>query len=99
MSETVLQSTVATAQHGVARADGELSVTAQHLSFTPFNRQLGLGPYQIPRDEIVAVERCTAKGAGILPLTNDAIRLTLNNGQAYQFIVAHPEQWATLLCA
>ncbi len=93
MSEKIIKSSVATMQVGVARADGKLSLTNLEVIFEPYNRKLAFGPYLLKRDEIVSVERCIGKGAGIMPVTSDAIRITLSDERVFEFIIAEPHQW------
>lgn len=90
---SVIKSANAAVQRGVARADGKLSLTAASLEFTPYNNQLGLGPYQVARTEIVRAEKCLGKGGGFLPVTTDAMRITLSSGDCLEFIVANPQEW------
>ncbi|MFB2682001.1 hypothetical protein [Shewanella mangrovisoli] len=97
MQENLIRSTIATAQDGVARADGQLIVTEQLVCFSPYNKTLGLGPYQLQRKDIAKVESCWGKGGGILPVTSDAIKITLIDGCEYQFILASPQEWLNLL--
>ncbi|QSX38262.1 hypothetical protein [Shewanella sedimentimangrovi] len=99
MESQTIKSTVAAVQNGVARADGKLSLTVSDLSFVPYNTQLGLGPYSIPRGEITKVEKCLGKGGGIMPVTRDALRITLDGGKQFEFILANPEDWLALLSA
>ncbi|MEI8598385.1 hypothetical protein P4S64_14670 [Vibrio sp. M60_M31a] len=33
------------------------------------------------------------KGAGIMPVTSEAIRITLSDQRAYEFVIAEPNQW------
>ncbi|GAB6262618.1 hypothetical protein [Photobacterium sp. R1] len=97
MSEKIIQSSVATVQIGVARADGKLSITDSDVTFVPFNQQFGLGPYRFSRHEIASVVQCFGKGGGIMPVTRDAIRITLSSEQVYEFIIAEPKQWVKAL--
>ncbi|WKE64794.1 hypothetical protein PVT67_14140 [Gallaecimonas kandeliae] len=97
MPEKMMRSSVATVQLGVARADGKLSLTDSDVSFVPFNEQFGLGPYRFKRDEIKSVAKCLGKGGGIMPVTTDAIRVTLSDESCYEFIVAEAEQWIEAL--
>ncbi|MFB2780260.1 hypothetical protein ACE017_13945 [Shewanella mangrovisoli] len=97
MQESLIKSAIATVQNGVARADGQLSVTEQMVCFSPYNKTLGLGPYQLQRKDIAKVESCWGKGGGILPVTSDAIKITLIDGSVYQFILASPQEWLNLL--
>ncbi|MCE2572955.1 hypothetical protein [Motilimonas eburnea] len=94
---TIIKSTIATVQQGVARADGKLVLTGDEVRFTPFNQQLGLGPYVFKPEQISTVTRCLGKGGGIIPITTDAIRVTLVDQQVYEFIVAEPDSWITAL--
>ncbi|MFV0597451.1 hypothetical protein [Shewanella sp.] len=97
MQESLIKSAIAMAQEGVARADGQLSVTEQMVCFSPYNKTLGLGPYKLQRKNIAKVEPYWGKGGGILPVTSDAIKITLDDGSAYQFILANPQEWLSLL--
>ncbi|MCL1121279.1 hypothetical protein N7V09_14885 [Shewanella seohaensis] len=97
MQENLIRSAIATAQDGVARADGQLTVTDQMVCFSPYNKTLGLGPYQLQRKDIAKVESCWGKGGGILPVTSDAIKITLDDGSVYQFILANSQEWLNLL--
>lgn len=45
MVDELIKSSLTTAQMGVAKADGKLTLTTTALSFVPFNAQLGLSPY------------------------------------------------------
>lgn len=92
-SEQQLKSATAAVQRGVARADGKLHLTASRLEFTPYNTQFGLGPYSFERGQIAGVEKCLGKGGGILPVTTDALRISLTSGDSYEFILANPEEW------
>jgi hypothetical protein len=97
----VIRSSVATAQVGVARADGKLSLTDSEVTFVPFNEQFGLGPYRFKRNEITSVVKCFGKGGGIIPVTTDAIRVTLSNEFYYEFyyefIVIEAGEWIEAL--
>ncbi|MBR8845740.1 MULTISPECIES: hypothetical protein [Pseudoalteromonas] len=93
MTDMATVSSMATVQCGVARADGRLWATADTLHFTPFNTLLGLGPYQIDIVDVIKVEQCLGKGAGLLPLTTQAIQITLKSNQTFKFILSEPESW------
>ncbi len=97
MSKTLIRSSVASVQSGVAKADGTLSLTASELAFSPYNKQLGLGPYVINKNDIVSAEKCTAKGGGFIPITHDAMRITLKSEQHFEFIVSQPHAWIDAL--
>ena len=97
MSVNLIKSSIATVQNGVARADGKLQLTESEVIFEPFNQELGLGPYQFKRAEIAAVGKCLGKGGGIIPITTEAIRITLHSEQVYEFIIAQPSQWIAFL--
>ena len=97
MSVNRIKSSIATVQNGVARADGKLQLTEFEVIFEPFNQEFGLGPYQFKRAEIAAVGKCLGKGGGIIPITTEAIRITLQSEQVYEFIIAQPSQWIALL--
>lgn len=97
MSDIGIKSSIATIQAGVARADGKLSLTDSEVTFVPFNQQFGLGPYRFSSSDIVSVEKCFGKGGGIIPVTTDAIRITLSNEKVYEFIVTEPTQWIAAL--
>ncbi|MCE0558441.1 hypothetical protein [Motilimonas sp. E26] len=97
MSTNIIKSSVATVQVGVAKADGKLLLTDSVVIFEPYNQQFGLGPYQFKRNEITSVTKCLGKGGGILPITTDAIRITLSSGQVYELIISDPEQWISEL--
>ncbi|RZG14752.1 hypothetical protein EXT47_12650 [Pseudoalteromonas sp. CO342X] len=93
MTDMATISSMATVHCGVARADGRLWATAGTLHFTPFNTLLGLGPYQIDIADVIKVEPCLGKGAGLLPITAQAIQITLKSNQTFQFILSEPESW------
>lgn len=97
MSGSMYKSSIAAIQNGVARADGKLEVSESEIRFVPFNQTLGLGPYCIERQQIRCVERTVGKGGGLLPVTKDAIKITLQNNKVYEFILASPEEWITIL--
>ena len=97
MSQTVLRSANAAVQNGVARADGTLKLTDTDLCFTPFNDKFGLGPYTLSRSEITTSDCTSVKAGGIMPLSQDALRITLNSGKHYEFILANVDQWIDLL--
>ncbi len=94
-----LKSATASIQKGVARADGKLYFTGDKLIFEPFNQQFGLGPYAISCDEIVSVEPCQGRGGGLIPVTRDAMRITLSDAMTYEFILQDPTGWIDLLHA
>ncbi|MCL2920235.1 hypothetical protein [Shewanella litorisediminis] len=93
------KSATAAVQRGVARADGKLSLADSTLTFTPYNSQFGLGPYQLAVTDIARVEKCLGKGGGLLPVTRDALRITLSGGDSYEFILANPDDWIAALGA
>ncbi|OZG72658.1 hypothetical protein BTA51_14100 [Hahella sp. CCB-MM4] len=97
MESNRLKESTATIQNGVARADGKLCVTESHIHFEPYNKEFGLGPYELERKTVSKVEKCWGKGGGILPITSEAIKITLIDGTEYQFILANPEEWISLL--
>lgn len=97
MAGEIIKSATATIQVGVARADGKLSLTETQVTFEPYNQKLAFGPYILKRDEIVSVEKCIGKGAGIMPVTSEAIRITLSDQRAFEFIIAEPNQWLAAL--
>ena len=98
MSELMIKSTVASLQSGAVRVDGKLVMFESKVQFEPFNPQAYLGPYTFKTDSIVHVERCLGKGAGVFPVTTDAIRITLDSGDEYEFIVAYADDWVEMLC-
>ncbi|MDF0534186.1 hypothetical protein KDN34_15245 [Shewanella yunxiaonensis] len=91
--DSLIKSTPATVQLGVAKADGRLVLEHQRLTFEPFNRQLGMGPYQIALSSIVSAKKCRGTAAGVFPISCDALELQLQDGSVYQFIVANPQEW------
>ncbi|KNC66532.1 hypothetical protein [Pseudoalteromonas ardens] len=93
MNKTSTSVSIATIQNGVARSDGKLSATKDALIFEPLNKKFGLGPYHIERSAISKIERCYGTGAGILPVTTEAIRVTLINDHSYEFIIANAKEW------
>ncbi|QSX32306.1 hypothetical protein JYB87_11020 [Shewanella avicenniae] len=93
----VIQTARATIQRGAAHADGQLTLTATELCFAPYNQQFGLGPYRIARNTIDRIEASSAKAAGILPISTDAIRIRLQDGQVYELILANTAQWINAL--
>ena len=97
MNNKILKSSTATYQGGVARADGKFYVTQGEVRFEPYNESAGLGPYTFTRSAIVKIEKSAGRGAGILPLTSDAITITLDKEDTYDFILANPDEWIRLL--
>lgn len=97
MQAITIKSTTATIQKGAIKADGKFTLTDSDVTFTPFNMQFGLGPYTFARHEIVKVSKCLGTGAGIFPLTQDAIEVVLKDNSNYQFIVSNAEEWIKLL--
>ncbi|GGP74791.1 hypothetical protein [Shewanella ulleungensis] len=97
MSSEIIKSSFTAVQIGVARSDGKLHLTQSTIIFEPFNKAQGLGPYTLIRDDIDSVTRCMGKGGGIMPVTADAIRITLKSKQVYEFIIAEPNQWIAAL--
>lgn len=98
MSDHQIQKKVlATAQLGAAHCDGYLSLSAVELHFAPFNQAYGLGPYHLKLHEISKVETTCGKGGGFIPLVSEAIRITMADSSEYQFILAEPNSWLTLL--
>ncbi|MEC4088525.1 hypothetical protein [Pseudoalteromonas rubra] len=93
MNKTPTSVSIATIQNGVARSDGKLSATKDVLIFEPLNKKFGLGPYYIERSAISKIEMYYGKGAGVLPVTTEAIRVTLINGHSYEFIIANAKEW------
>lgn len=76
MDDGYIKSATATVQNGVAKADGKLSVTTSSIHFEPYNKEFGLGPYELDRNAVVKVSKCWGKGGGILPVTSDGIELS-----------------------
>ncbi len=97
MQDTTLKSITATVQNGVAKADGKFWITETDVHFAPYNKDFGPGPLKIERSSISRVEKCSGKGAGILPITSDAIEVSLHDGSTYQFIVSNPDELIVLL--
>ncbi|GGP88201.1 hypothetical protein [Shewanella ulleungensis] len=95
--ENLIKSVTATLQAGVAKSDGKLTLTTSHINFEPYNKQLGLGPYTFELSHIIKVKKSMAKGAGILPLSTDAIELTFTDNQIKTFILANADEWMRLL--
>ncbi|MBY5991326.1 hypothetical protein [Ferrimonas balearica] len=89
----------ATLQLGVARSDGHLSLTPTELHFAPLNDHLGLGPYALTLDKITKVVRCWGKGAGVMPLTDEGVEITLSDGRQLQFVLANAELWLSRIQA
>ncbi|GIU47030.1 hypothetical protein [Shewanella algidipiscicola] len=86
-----------TAQKGAIHCDGRLSKTRYHLQFEPFDTSSIIGPTLLALVDIVKVDTCWGKGAGILPITPNGIEVSLKDGSQYQFIVGDPQQWIALL--
>ena len=97
MQDATLKSITATVQNGVAKADGKFWITETDIHFAPYNKDYGLGPLKIERSSISKVEKCLGKGAGILPITSDAIKVSLLDGSTFQFIVSNPNELVVLL--
>ena len=96
-AQALVKSGLATVQKGVAKSDGKLTLNTSELHFTPFNQQLGMGPYVIQLDTITAITKCWGRGGGIIPITSNGIELSIRGGGQFQFIVANPEEWIALL--
>lgn len=62
MDDGYIKSATATVQNGVAKADGKLSVTTSSIHFEPYNKEFGLGPYELDRNAVVKVKKCWGKG-------------------------------------
>ena len=97
MQDATLKSITATVQNGVAKADGKFWITETNIHFSPYNKGYGLGPLKIERSSISKVEKCSGKGAGILPITSDAIKVSLLDGSTFQFIVSNPNELVVFL--
>jgi len=97
MQSTIVKSTTATIQNGVMKADGKFWITQTNVNFEPFNEKLGLEPHTIPRNTILKVVECKGKGAGLIPITADAIEVFTQDGSSYQFILSNPSDWITIL--
>lgn len=97
MQQTVIKSSNATVQNGVARADGKFWVTESDIHFEPYNTEFGLGPYKLDRQSVSKVEKCVAMGGGFIPVTTDAIKITLSDDHSYKFILAFADEWLELL--
>ncbi|QCZ94670.1 hypothetical protein [Salinimonas iocasae] len=97
MQDATLKSITATFQNGVAKADGKFWITETDIHFAPYNKDYGLGPLKIERSSISKVKKCSGKGAGILPITFDAIEVSLLDDSIYQFIVSNPNELVVLL--
>lgn len=97
MQEQIVKSSYASFQYGAIRSEGKLFVTESEVSFEPFGKEFSLGPYKLSRQSIAKVEQCKGMAGGIMPITSDAIRITLLNNDTYEFILANPEQWIDCL--
>ena len=97
MQNTKLNSTFATAQQGVAKADGTFWVTANEVGFTPLNAAFGLGPYNFACNDIADIKLASGKAAGLLAITASAIHITLSDGRSFEFIMADPSWWVDYL--
>ncbi len=97
VSPQQVNSTFATVQQGVGHSDGKLTLDAKTLNFEPFNQAFGLGPYQINRADIVHTALCHGKGGGFIPVGTTGIVVTTVDSKSYQFLLANPEHWLTLL--
>ena len=93
MPVETIKSAVATIQVGAVKSDGDLMLTDTEVIFEPFNLQFGLGPYRFERNSIASVSKCLGKGGGVIPISCDAMRISLSNKQVFEFIIASPEQW------
>ncbi|NOU49286.1 hypothetical protein HG263_01795 [Pseudoalteromonas sp. JBTF-M23] len=93
MQEQIILSSSAINQVGAAKCDGTLSITTQHLEFKPLNTQLSLGSIKLDRNEIESAEPCIGTGGGIIPISADAIKITLKNKKQYEFILTNKEVW------
>ncbi|MGZ9899452.1 hypothetical protein [Shewanella gaetbuli] len=97
LSGGISHSTMATVQKGAFRADGKLWIEDDVLHFSPFNEDLGYGPYAIELGNIKLVTTGWGKGAGIIPVTPDAIKVITYDNDQYRFILATPKKWVELL--
>ena len=97
LSDEVVKSTYATIQKGAFRADGKLWIADEQLHFSPFNKDLGYGPYHIPLADIKGVSEAWGKGAGIIPVTSNAIKVDLVDGKDLSFILSSPKDWVKQL--
>jgi hypothetical protein len=97
MQAQILKSSYASFQYGAVRSDGKLLVTDSEVSFEPFGKALNLGPYKLHRQSIAKVEQCAGMAGGIMPITSDAICITLANDDSYEFILANPKEWIAYL--
>jgi hypothetical protein len=87
----------ATLQMGAMRSDGRLSLNEHGLSFRPMSQSLSLGALSIALVDIVQVEQCIAKGAGFLPISEQAMRVSLISGKCYEFVLADQDKWVEVL--
>ena len=93
----ILKSLTVTLQKGVVHADGELVITEDSFHFTPYNQSFAPGPYKFPKADIASVEGTTARGGGLIPLSQEAVRITLKDGQCFEFILADPNKLIEVL--
>lgn len=91
-----IKSSFATLQRGASRSDGRISIFDSEVYWEPHNKDFGLGPYRLARQDVASVSR---KNIGTLekPVYTEAFLLRLNNDDTYEFILCESESWVNLL--
>ncbi|WP_052074538.1 hypothetical protein [Shewanella mangrovi] len=88
---------LATIQFGIARSDGHLSVNGDDLTFEPLNKQVGLGPYHLRRQDISHVRRDISRAEQLRDIDIERLEVELRNGEIYRFIINDSAKWLELL--
>ena len=96
MSLQPIKSSFATLQLGVSRSDGRISVFDNEVYWEPQNKDFGLGPYRLPRKDVISVSRKNI-GTPEKPVYTEAFQLCLKNDDIYEFILCESENWVKLL--
>ena len=96
-SEHAEKSGFATLQQGACRSDGTLSINNSEVTFEPLSSGPNLGRCQFNLNAIAGAKKCLGMGGGIIPVTGDAIRITLTDGKRIEFVLSNPDDWLTYL--
>ena len=92
-NEFLIKQSAANLLRGMESVGGHLYLTNFRLLFESHSFNFQTGSTTIPLPNIVKLEKVWTKFLGLIPLAPNAIAVTINTGEVFNFTLWGGEQW------
>ncbi|MBC8102612.1 MAG: hypothetical protein H7Z41_08500 [Cytophagales bacterium] len=95
--ETIVKEGGANLQHDLESVGGRLFLTTHRLIFESHALNVQTGVTILPLFAITEVQRCWTKFLNAIPLANNSVAVTMNQGVTFRFVVFGAPQWVAAI--